>query len=168
MRVTWLIVGAFVVAGCGVSRPPDITTAVVPATASPTSDTADATCESCTEPAVDQALLVRSSERLVELKSRGGACAAYGSVLESSLSQGRVSVRPFMWRVDGRLVSGEGRSDGAIVVARDIDPLNVGVRTVEDMLWTLEHEAAHVAFRISNNRDAVEDRANQLVRGCRG
>lgn len=92
----------------------------------------------------------------------------YGSVLETSLKEGRVSVRPFMWRVDGRLVSGEARSDGAIVVARHIDPLNVGARSVDDMLWTLEHEAAHVAFSISNSRDAREDRANQLVRGCRG
>jgi hypothetical protein len=168
MRVGGLVVLSLLLAGCGVSRRPDPIPATRPATTPGKSHPATATCDSCTAPAVDQVLLIRSTERLVELKSRGGACAAYGSVLETSLSKGRVSVRPFMWRVDGRLVSGEARSDGAIVVARHIDPLNVGVRTIEDMLWTLEHEGAHVAFRISNNRDAVEDHANQLVRECRG
>jgi hypothetical protein len=72
-----------------------------------------------------------------------------------------------MWRVGGRLVSGVARADGDIVVARHIDPLNVGVRTVDDMVRTLEHEAAHVAFKVSNGPAAVVDLANDIVRACR-
>ena len=113
---------------------------------------------------LEQVLIVRSSERVAALKSLGGECAAYGSVLETSLQAGRVTVRDYMWRVGGRLVSGEARPDGAIVIARHIDPLNVGVRTIDDMVRTLEHEAAHVAFRIPNGRDA--DDASTLVRTC--
>ena len=128
---------------------------------------AAAECLHCAPGALDEALLVRSSERVAELKGRGGDCAAYGSVLESSVLGGRVSVRPYMWRVGSRLVSGEARPDGAIVVARDIDPLNVGLRTVDDVVWTLEHEAAHIAFRITNGADAVDDLANARVRSCR-
>ena len=117
-----------------------------------------------TEGPIEQVLIVRSSERVAELKSLGGECAAYGWVLETSLQAGRVTVRDYMWRVAGRLVSGEARPDGAIVVARHIDPLNVGVRTIDDMVRTLEHEAAHVAFRIPNGREG--DEANTLVRAC--
>ena len=128
---------------------------------------ATAECLNCAPGALDEALLVRSTERVAELKGRGGDCAAYGSVLESSVINGRVRVRPYMWRVGSRLVSGEARPDGAIVVARDIDPLNVGLRTVEDVVWTLEHEAAHIAFRITNGADAIDDLANARVRSCR-
>jgi hypothetical protein len=72
-----------------------------------------------------------------------------------------------MWRVGSRLVSGEGRPDGKIVVARHIDALNVGVRTIDDMLWTLEHEAAHIAFSITNGDDSLDDGANARVLECR-
>jgi hypothetical protein len=126
-----------------------------------------AECLHCAGGAIDEALLVRSTERAAELRGRGGDCAAYGAVLESSVLGGRVSVRPYMWRVGSRLVSGEARSDGAIIVARDIDPLNLGVRTIDDVVWTLEHEAAHIAFRITNGADAVDDLANARVRSCR-
>ena len=77
-------------------------------------------------------------------------------------------MRPFMWRVGGQLVSGQARDDGAIVIARHIDALNIGVRTIDDMVWTLEHEAAHIAFRIPNGRSAESDDASALVRECRG
>ena len=115
---------------------------------------------------VDQVLAMRSTQRVAELKSRGGECAAYGSVLEAYLLDGRVTVRPFMWRVGGRLVSGEARSGGEIVVARHVDSLNIGVRTVDDMVRTLEHEATHVAFRVPNGPD--RDVANDIVQACRG
>jgi len=124
-------------------------------------------CAGCTAAVLDETIRVRSSERVAELKSRGGECAAYATVLEKSLLDARVTVRPYMWRVGGRLVSGEARSDGSIVVARDIDPLNTGVRTIEDMIRTLEHESVHVAFRISNGWDTMDDLANSLVRTCR-
>jgi len=72
-----------------------------------------------------------------------------------------------MWRVSGRLVSGEARSDGDIVVARHIDPLNIGIRTVYDIVRSLEHEAAHVTFRIANDPATVVDDATDIVRACR-
>lgn len=106
--------------------------------------------------------------RLAELEQRGGACSVYASVMEQSYRQGRIVIRPFMWRVDGRLVSGQATPDGHMVLARDIDPLNVGLRTVDDVLWTVEHEAAHIAFRIPNDDWAGVDRANRYVRKCQG
>ncbi len=152
-----LLFFATVLAGCSARRSPEV--AAPPLLA--------------TQPAIPQpttpepALLALFTERVSELKTRGGECATYASVLETSVRGGRVTVRPFMWRVDGRLVSGQAKSDGAIVVARHIDSLNVGRRTVEVVMWTLEHEAAHVAFSIANGTDAVTDQANDLVRSCR-
>ena len=115
--------------------------------------------------AIDEVLAERSTQRVAELKSRGGECATYGTVLETSLHDGRVTVRPFMWRVRGKLVSGEARSDGDIIVARHIDPLKLGARSVDDMVRTLEHEAAHVAFRVPNS--PVMDLASTIVEACR-
>ena len=146
---------------CAIARAPSPTVVNPAALTSVESPVADSAAS-----VVDQVLAVRSTQRVAELKSRGGECAAYGSGLETSLLDGRVTVRPFMWRVGGRLVSGEARSDGDIVVARHIDPLNVGARTVDDMVRTLEHEAAHVAFRVPNTPDV--DLANAIVQACRG
>jgi len=147
--------------GCAVTRTPS-PTVVDPAAPTPdelpVADSAAAV--------IDLVLAVRSTQRVAELKRRGGECAAYGSLLETSLFDGRVTVRPFMWRVGRRLVSGEATSDGDIVVARHIDPQNVGVRTVDDMVRTMEHEAAHVAFRVPNGPDV--DLANAIVQACRG
>lgn len=105
--------------------------------------------------------------RLAELEQRGGACSVYASVIERSYRQGRIVLRPFMWREEGRLVSGQATPDGDMVLARDIDPLNVGLRTVDDVLWSVEHEAAHIAFRIPNEEWAGQDRADRYVRECR-
>jgi hypothetical protein len=158
-RLLVLLMPAYV-GGCALSRTPPTTSVnrveLEPAVA----DTA--------AQVVDPVLAVRSTERVAELKNLGGECAAYGSVLESSILDGRVTVRPFMWRVGGRLVSGEARSSGNIIVARDIDPMNVGARTVEDMVRTLEHEAAHVAFRVTNGPAGIVDQANAIVEACRG
>lgn len=160
-RRLFLLLPSFL-GGCAVSRAPSSTVTGPDAPVS-----AEAVADSATQ-IVDQILTVRSARRVAELKSRGGECAAYGSVLETSLLGGRVSVRPFMWRVGDKLVSGEGRSDGKIVVARHIDRLNVGIRTVEDMVRTLEHEAAHVAFRLQNSRNPGIDQANDIVNACQG
>lgn len=146
--------------GCALSRTP-------PTTLVPRVELERAVADTAAQ-VVDPVLAVRSTERVAELKSLGGECAAYGSILESSILDGRVTVRPFMWRVGGRLVSGEARSSGNIIVARDIDPMNVGARTVEDMVRTLEHEAAHVAFRVTNGPAGVIDQANAIVEACRG
>ncbi|MDQ3698745.1 MAG: hypothetical protein M3373_12100 [Gemmatimonadota bacterium] len=66
--------------------------------------------------------------RLAELEQRGGACSEYASVMERSYRQGRIVIRPFMWRAEGRLVSAQGTPDGDIVLARDIDPARPGRR----------------------------------------
>jgi hypothetical protein len=158
-RLLPLVLPAFLGA-CALARTPSPTTFNPVGLTSVESPVADSTAS------VDQVLAYLSTQRVAELKSRGGECAAYGSVLETSLLDGRVMVRPFMWRVGGRLVSGEATSHGDIVVARHIDPMNVGVRTVADMVRTLEHEAAHVTFKVPNTPDI--DLANAIVQACRG
>ena len=70
-----------------------------------------------------------------------------------------------MWRVGSQLTSGEAKPNGEMILAREIDPLNVGVRTLDDLLWTMEHEAVHIAFRVEN--DVATDRADTYVRACR-
>lgn len=112
--------------------------------------------------------IARAIESRVEsLEQRGGACAVYGSVLEKSYREGRITLRPYMWRVEGRLVSGQATPDGDMVLARHIDPLNIGVRTVDDVLWSVEHESAHIAFRIANGDWEGQDPADRYVRECR-
>lgn len=105
--------------------------------------------------------------RIAELKQRGGVCSRYGSVLEESYRNGRITIRPYMWRVGDRLASGEAKPNGEMTLAREVDPLNIGVRTVDDLLWSMEHEAAHIAFNIVTGVEASEDRANPYVRACR-
>ena len=106
--------------------------------------------------------------RLVDLKARGGDCSRYAAVLESSYRSGQITIRPFMWRVGSSLASGEATPTGEMMLAREIDSLNVGVRTVNDVLWTMEHEAAHIAFELASGTEASEEKTNQTVRACRG
>ena len=106
--------------------------------------------------------------RIADLKARGGDCSRYGTVLERSYRDGRIIIRPFMWRVGSHLASGEGKPNGEMMLAREIDSLNVGVRTVDDVLWTMEHEAAHIAFALASGNEAAEEKANQTVRACKG
>jgi hypothetical protein len=131
---------------------------------------ADASCTTC-GPAAPSAIpddVGRAIEsRLAELASRGGDCARYGAVLETSYRNGQITIRPYMWRVGRELASGEAKPNGAMTLAREIDSLNVGVRRIDELLWTLEHEAAHIAFGLESGHDASEARANQYVRGCR-
>ena len=105
--------------------------------------------------------------RVADLKARGGECEEYGSLLESALASGHITLRPFMWRVDGNLASAEGESSGEIRIARDIDSLNVGVRKLEDVLRSAEHEAAHIALRIPSGDAVREARVDASVRSCR-
>lgn len=105
--------------------------------------------------------------RIRELKTRGGDCSRYGAVLESSYRSGQITMRPYMWRVGSHLASGEAKPNGDMTLAREIDSLNVGVRTVNDVLWTMEHEAAHIAFELASGNEASEEKANQTVRACR-
>lgn len=105
--------------------------------------------------------------RLSELKQRGGVCSRYGEVLEKSYRSGRITLRPYMWRVGDRLASGEAKPTGEMTLAREIDPLNVGLRTIDDLVWSMEHEAVHIAFSITTGVENGEDRANPYVRACR-
>jgi len=125
-------------------------------------------CADCvrTHLTADESLHVQT--RIAALKLRGAPCATYAEVLERSIRDGRVTIRPYMWRVGHQLVSGEAYPDGAIFLAREIDPLNVGRRTLEDVVWTLEHEAAHIALKLDAPFDrAPGDRADAIVRECR-
>ena len=125
-------------------------------------------CSRCTAEIPLPPELTRAIEdRLTELEQRGGVCSQYAEVLEDSYRSGRITLRPYMWRVGGRLVSGEARPNGDMTLAREIDSLNVGVRTVDDVLWSVEHEAVHIALRIAPGAEPHEDRANQYVRACR-
>lgn len=124
-------------------------------------------CASCSSLAVDPLMTQAIERRVADLKARGGFCSAYGAVLESSFRNGKITMRPYMWRVGPHLASGEAKPNGDMVLAREIDSLNVGVRTLDDLLWTMEHESAHIAFEIGTQAGLAEDRANDYVRACR-
>ena len=112
--------------------------------------------------------LTRAAEtRIATLKARGGDCSRYATVLETSYRSGRITLRPFMWRVGTSLASGEARPNGDMTLAREIDSLNVGVRTVDDVLWSMEHEAVHITFDLASGIDASEVKADQIVRACK-
>jgi hypothetical protein len=100
--------------------------------------------------------------RIVDLKARGGTCSRYGTVLETSYRSGRIVIRPFMWRVGSHLASGEAKPNGDMTLAREIDSLNVGVRTVDDVLWSMEHEAVHIAFDLVSGVEASEVRVQSF------
>ncbi len=104
--------------------------------------------------------------RIQALKSRGGECSRYGTVLEKSYRTGRITLRPYMWRVGPYLASGEAKPNGEMTLAREIDALNVGVRTVDDVVFSMEHEAVHITFDLASGNEATEDRANRIVRAC--
>jgi hypothetical protein len=105
--------------------------------------------------------------RIASLKARGGDCSRYGAVLESSYRSGRIMLRPYMWRTGSHLTSGEAKPNGDMMLAREIDSLNVGVRTVDDVIRTMEHEAAHIAFDLASGDESSEEKANQTVRACK-
>jgi hypothetical protein len=100
------------------------------------------------------------------LKNQGGACMVYAEVLQKSLSSGYITVRPFMWRVGASLTSGQAQPDGHIMVARDIDSLNVGVRKLQDVVRTVEHEAVHVAFSLQTGAGSAEPWVDEHLDQC--
>lgn len=125
-------------------------------------------CEGCASLPMAPELAAALRARVAELKSRGGDCATYGAVLEDALVSGRIVIRPYMWRVRGNLASAEGESSGEMTLARDIDSLNVGVRTLDDVARSAEHEAVHIAMRIASGDEAREARVQERVQECRG
>lgn len=109
--------------------------------------TMDAGCDSTCAPIAMRPEVTRALEaRVAALRARGGACAAYADAPERSLADGRITLRPYMWRTSGALTSGTADGTGAMTLAVDIDSLNVGVRTIAELVRSIEHEAVHVAF----------------------
>ncbi len=127
---------------------------------------ANGPCVTCATLPVDSTVTRAIEKRVIDLKARGGRCSEYATVLESSYRNGQITIRPYMWRVGSHLASGEAKPNGDMVLARAIDSLNVGVRSIDDLLWSMEHEAAHIAFKL-DTRSLTEDRANDYVRACR-
>jgi hypothetical protein len=124
-------------------------------------------CAGCGGDALEDEVIRAVAVRVADLKARGGACQAYGVVLEGSLASKRIVVRPFMWRVSGRLASAQALSTGEIDVAREIDALNVGRRSLDEVVHSVEHEAAHIAFAIPSGAEWNEMLVNERVDGCR-
>jgi hypothetical protein len=124
------------------------------------------TCADCGAIPIPSEINHAVEARIADLKARGGDCSRYGTVLESSYRSGQITLRPYMWRTGTHLTSGEGKPNGDMMLAREIDSLNVGVRTVDDVLWTMEHEAAHIAFDLASGNEANEEKTDQTVRAC--
>lgn len=135
-------------------------------TTAPVAAPTPATCAHCNALSMAPEVTRAIEQRITDLVSRGPECSAYGEVLERSYRDQRIVIRPFMWRVGPHLVSGEATRDGAMVLAKDIDSLNVGVRTVDDLLRSMEHEAVHIAFNISSGDETNEARVDTFVRTC--
>ena len=128
----------------------------------------ESTCDDCDAVPMPAELTRAIETRIADLRWRGGVCAQYGAVLEQSYRGGRITIRPFMWRVGTHLASGEAKPNGEMTLALEIDPLNVGVRTVDDVVRSMEHEAAHITFDLREGLEDGEDEANRHVRACRG
>ena len=124
-------------------------------------------CDSCVTLPMSVPVERAIESRIADLKARGSDCTVYGEVLENSLKSGRITVRPYMWRVGPNLASAQAGPNGEMEFAREIDPLNVGVRTLDDVLWSVEHEAVHVAFRIPSGQAADEASVDRHVQECR-
>ena len=124
-------------------------------------------CADCEAIPIPSEITRAVEARIADLKSRGGDCSRYGAVLETSYRSGQIMLRPYMWRTGSHLTSGEAKPNGDMMLAREIDSLNVGVRTVDDVIWTMEHEAAHIAFDLASGNESSEEKVNQTVRACK-
>ncbi|MGH7653581.1 MAG: hypothetical protein ACREN6_02860 [Gemmatimonadaceae bacterium] len=124
-------------------------------------------CVGCATLPMPPELALAIEARVAELKARGGVCEEYGVVLENALASGHITIRPYMWRVQGNLASAEGESSGEMTIARDIDSLNVGARALDDVLRSAEHEAAHIALRIASGDPVREGWVDDRVNSCR-
>jgi hypothetical protein len=127
-----------------------------------------APCIDCGVAPSEGEVLRAVSVRVADLKARGGACSAYGEVLEESLATKRIVVRPFMWRVGPHLASAQALSSGEIDVAREVDLLNLGRRTLDEVVHSLEHEAAHIALALPSGAAFNEGLVDAQVNECRG
>jgi hypothetical protein len=128
----------------------------------------DAPCSHCINASMTDDERSAIERRIAELKQKGGHCSSYAAIIERSYRDGKIVLRPYMWRVGSQLASGEARPDGAMFLAREIDPLNRGRRPFDEVVRTIEHEAAHIAFELDSPLDrAPGDRADRYVQACR-
>ena len=128
----------------------------------------DVACDSVCAPVEMRPEIARAIEaRIASLKSTGGTCQMYGEVLERSYTAGLIRLRPYMWRVGGTLASGTARPTGELITALAVDSLNPGVRTLDDVIRSIEHEAAHVALEIPSREPAAEQVVDENVKACR-
>jgi len=125
-------------------------------------------CAGCGEAIEDAEVMRAVATRIAALKARGGVCLRHAEVLEGSLAANRIVVRPFMWRVGPFLASAQAKSTGEIDVAREIDILNVGRRSLDEVVHSIEHEAAHIAFAIPSGSTLNEARVDEWIGRCRG
>jgi hypothetical protein len=107
----------------------------------------ETTCTDCGVIPIPADVTHLVESRISVLKARGGECSRYGSVLEQSYRSGRITLRPYMWRVGRNLASGEAKPNGDMTLALEIDSLNVGIRTADDVVFSMEHEAVHIRQR---------------------
>jgi predicted unusual protein kinase regulating ubiquinone biosynthesis (AarF/ABC1/UbiB family) len=164
-KVALPLLVALTLGGC--ARNATLATTHPPAPVRQTLTAMDARCDSCGPVAMRPEIAKAIEVRVADLKTRGGACQAYGEVLEKSFAAGLIRLRPFMWRVQGTLASGSATENGEISTAIEIDSLNPGVRTLDDVLRSIEHEAAHVAFQLPSRDASSEVAVDRRVRECR-
>lgn len=127
----------------------------------------DVPCSNCESIPMSAEVMRAVEARITDLKVRGGDCLAYGRVLEASYKGGLITIRPYMWRVGTRLAAGEAKPSGEMTLAREIDSLNVGVRGIDDLTWSMEHEAVHIAFGIAPGVAEHAAEVDAHVRACR-
>jgi hypothetical protein len=127
----------------------------------------DVPCADCSSIPMSPEVKRAVEARIADLKARGGDCQVYGRVLEASYRGGLITIRPYMWRVGNRLAAGEAKSTGEMTLAREIDSLNVGVRGIDELTWSMEHEAVHIAFGIAPGPGEHATEVDAYVHACR-
>jgi predicted unusual protein kinase regulating ubiquinone biosynthesis (AarF/ABC1/UbiB family) len=159
-----LLIATLFLGAC--ARQTTLATTVAPAPVRQGLTVTDARCDSCGPVAMRPELAKAIEMRVADLKQRGGTCQAYGDVLEKSYTSGQIRLRPYMWRVQGNLASGAAQENGALTTAVEVDSLNVGLRTLDDVVRSIEHEAAHVAFQLPSRDASSESIVDRRVREC--
>lgn len=173
-RVTAGAALALAVAGLGGCSPParglaPPAPAVSPATRrEPALTVIDVRCDSCERVPLTPEVADAIAQRVAALRQRGGDCGAYGVVLERAYAERRILLRPFMWRVGPNLAAAMAAPEGDLTIALDIDALNIGARTIAEVVESAEHEAAHLAFQWLPRDAAGEAEVDRRVRACRG
>ncbi|MBI2408259.1 MAG: hypothetical protein HYV19_08180 [Gemmatimonadetes bacterium] len=167
VRLIWCAAMSVGFVGCVRAKPKPAPVPEAPRSKELVASEPSAACAACAEQAASNEVIRALAQRVSDLKARGGDCQAYASVLEGSLAARRIVVRPYMWRVGTQLASAQATSTGEIDVARDVDALNVGRRSLDEVVHSVEHEAAHIAFAIPSGTGWNELLVDERVGGCR-